>query len=76
MDKFTQALTLITQGLISGKVAIPVVYGIIAAIAAIVKGATGKGPTATELADLIADQVEANDWAGRAEILRLKELIK
>lgn len=75
MDNLIQALTLITQGMLTANIAIPLVFGAISSIAAIVKGATGNGPSVTELADLIEQQVNANDAAGKAEIARLKEQI-
>lgn len=72
MDNAIQALTLITQGLLTANVAVPIVFGAINSIAAIIRSATGNGPSLPELADLIDAQVASNDEAGKAEVARLR----
>jgi len=73
MDNTIQALTLITQGLLTANVAVPIVFNTISAIAAIIRTAAGEGPSLVQLADLIDAQVAANDEAGQAEVARLRE---
>jgi hypothetical protein len=74
-DKQLQALELLTGVLMQANGAIPLVFGAVSAIAAIVKGIAGNGPSLVELADLVDKQIAVNDAAGKAEIARLRALI-
>lgn len=74
MDQQLQALGLIAEILGKANVAVPIVFGVVSAIGAMLKGITGTGPSPTELADLIKAQIDANDVNGHAEIDRLKAL--
>lgn len=75
MSDQLKALEAITGIMLKANVAIPIVFGAVHAIASIIKGVIGNGPTLSELADMIAAQVDANDAKGRAEIERLKALL-
>ena len=62
--------------LLQANVAVPIVFGTINGIAAIIKGVTGSGPTLSEIADILEDKVEdKNDPAIKAEIARMKALL-
>lgn len=75
MDKHTQIITDVTALLGSANVAIPLIFGAIAAISAIIKGITGSGPTLSELADQMQIDLGGNDTKIQAEIARLKALL-
>lgn len=70
--KTLEALELITQVFLQANVAVPIVSGTVMAIASIIRGVTGGGPSLAEIADMIEDQVGANDETIRAEIARLE----
>lgn len=75
MNPTLDALTQLTLILMQANVAVPVVFALIAGIGATFRAITGTGPSAIELADMIQQQLAANDQAGRAEIARLKALL-
>lgn len=63
-----------TKILIAANVATPIIFGTISAIAAIIKGVTGSGPTLRELAGILEAQIGTTDRTIRAEIARLEAL--
>lgn len=75
MDKHLEVLELATTILSQANIAVPVIFGTVAAISAIIRGATGSGPSPAVIADLIDAQLGANDPKIRAEIARLKSLL-
>ena len=74
MNKTITVLEQITQLLITGNVAVPIISGVIMSIAAIIKGVTGTGPSLKEIADMLEKQVGQNDATIRAEIARLEAM--
>lgn len=74
MNKTLDVLTQLTGLFVQANVAAPIISGSIMAIAAIVKGVTGTGPTLTELADMLEQKLGANDLNIRAEIARMEAL--
>lgn len=70
--KTMQILTDITGMLVQVNVATPIISGTIMAIASIIKGVTGSGPTLGEIADMLETQIGRNETAIRAEIARLE----
>lgn len=74
MNTTINVLGQITQLLLTANVATPIIGGTIMAIASILKGITGSGPTLTEIADMLQQKLGANDAAIRAEIARLEAL--
>ena len=75
MQKQIEILRMITALMAEGGIAIPIIFGAIAGIGAIFRGAFGDGPSPTELADLIEEQVANNAAYGAAEVARLRALI-
>jgi len=75
VNKTITVLEQVTQLLLTANVATPIISGTIMAIAAIIKGVTGSGPSLTELADMLEQQIGKNDAQLRAEIARLEALI-
>lgn len=74
MNTTINVLGQITQLLLTANVATPIIGGTVMAIASIIKGITGSGPTLTEIADMLQQTLGANDAAIRAEIARLEAL--
>lgn len=72
MNAHLQLLTQLTGILTQANVGIPIVFGAVAAVSAIIKGLTGTGPSLPQIADLIDAQLDQNDEKIRAEIARLK----
>jgi len=73
MQPHLKILTTITDFLVQANVGIPVLFGAVVAISAILKALTGTGPTLVDIANLIDKQLDQNDTAIRAEIDRLKQ---
>ena len=71
LSLLTTAIELLTQA----NLAIPVIFGTVAAISGIIKGVTGSGPTLVEIADLLAEQIDQNDTQIQSEIARLRALL-
>lgn len=74
MSKTLTTLTMITEILAEANVATPIISGSVMAIAAIIKGLTGHGPSLTELADMLQQKLGRNDTNIRAEIARMEAL--
>lgn len=74
MNKTLEILTQLTGVFVQANVAAPIISGSIMAIAAIIKGITGTGPTLLELADMLEQKLGANDANIRAEIARMEAL--
>lgn len=74
-DQTLKALVTLTQILTAANVAVPVVFGLISGLATTFRGITGAGPSPTEIADMIEQQLAANDAFGQAEVARLKALL-
>lgn len=72
MNKHLQLLTQLTGILTQANLGVPIIFGAVSAVSAIVKGLTGTGPTLAQIADLIDAQLDQNDEAIRSEIARLK----
>lgn len=70
--KHLELLATATELLTQANLAIPVIFGTVAAISAIIKGITGSGPSLLEIADLIESQLDTNDRQIQAEIDRMK----
>lgn len=62
----------VTDLLLQANVAVPIISGTVMAIAAIVKGVTGSGPSLSEIADMLETKIGQNDTNIRAEIARLE----
>lgn len=74
MNKTLDILTQLTGVFAQANVAAPIISGSIMAIAAIVKGVTGSGPSLSEIADMLEQKLGKNDAAIRAEIERMKSI--
>jgi hypothetical protein len=74
VNKTLEILTQLTGVFVQANVAAPIISGSIMAIAAIIKGITGTGPTLLELADMLEQKLGANDANIRAEIARMEAL--
>jgi hypothetical protein len=70
-----RVLTDLTETLINANTAIPLVVSTVVAIAAIIKGVTGSGPSGTELADMLEAKLRANASALDEDIARMREMI-
>lgn len=75
MDTTNQILTQVTGLLLQFTTATPIVTGAIFAIASIIKGVTGHGPTLTECIAIVKVEVAKNQQFGEDEIARLDALI-
>lgn len=71
MEKQLEVLRVLVAYLSQAHIAIPMIVGTVSAVAAILRGMTGQGPSLNELANLIEEQVATNEARGRAEIERL-----
>ncbi len=74
MNQTLKFLELGTGILMQANVAAPIVGATIMAIASIVKGITGSGPSLPEIADMLEKKLGENDAAIRAEIARMESL--
>ena len=72
MANTLSVLEQITGLLLASNVAIPIISGTVMAIASIIKGITGSGPSLAEIADVLEKQVGENNMDIRAEIARLE----
>lgn len=72
MQNHLDLLTSLTGLLVQANVGVPIIFGAVAAVSAMIKGLTGAGPSLHQIADLIDGQLDANDADLRAEIARLK----
>ena len=74
MNTTLKTLTDITAILQVANVAAPIISGTIIAIASIIRGVTGTGPTLSEIADMLEARLQRNDVLIRAEIARMDAL--
>lgn len=75
-NKFTLALGTITESMVQANVAIPIIFGTIGAIVALVQSVTGEeGLTLSERADLLESKLTQNDTQISAEVARLRGMI-
>lgn len=72
--KTLAALDAVTEILLEASVAAPIIGGTVMAIASIIKGVTGSGPSLSEIADALEAKLGRNDDSLRAEIARLRAL--
>lgn len=73
MNKSTvQILESVTDLFIGANVAAPIIFALVGAIASIIRGVTGSGPSLAEIANILEQKLGQNDATIRAEIARME----